>query len=248
MKTIAVIAVVAFVFAAYYAGSFFSPRAVIVYNTTEGLNYKTGEAGGEGFTATIIVPAVDEDGNGVATMLVVQVEPGSGSTLVNIGKLIFWTDTQDSIRTAKDVAQKYVGVNASAYDITYSIMANASVIEGPSAGGALAVATVAALEGRQPNLSVMMTGTINPDGRIGPIGEQLAKAKAARQIGAQLFLVPSGQSFETKYVQEKSCRNFGASQVCTTENVPHKTNIAEAAGIDVVEVSTIGDAVRYFMG
>ncbi|MBM3303462.1 MAG: hypothetical protein FJY76_00030 [Candidatus Aenigmarchaeota archaeon] len=246
MKTIAAIAVMAFVLLAFFAGGLFSPKTVLVYNSTDSLRYQD-ISGAEGMTATVIVPAVDEEGNGVATLLVVQAKPGSGNTLVNIDRLIFWADTQDSIRTAKSVAQKYTGVNASAYDIIYSIRANASVVEGPSAGGALAVVTIAALEGKQPNQSVMVTGTINPDGSIGPIGEALAKARAAKQIGAQLFLVPLGQSVEVKYESQKTCRMFGASEVCRVETVPRRTNIAEAAGIDIIEVSTIGDAVRYFM-
>lgn len=248
MKTIATLAVVAFVLLAYYAGGFFGSKTVLFYNDTGSVKYVPYADGKAGSSATVIVPAVDQDGNGVATMLVVQSVPGSGKALVNIDKLIFWADTQDSIRTARDVAQQYLNANTSAYDLIYTIKANASVIEGPSAGAALAVATLAALEGWHPNQSVMITGTINPEGRIGPVGEALAKARAAKQIGAVLFLVPPGQSTETKYQPQKTCRMFGASEVCRIENVPHRINIAEDAGIDVVEVSTIGDAVRYFKG
>ena len=248
MKTLAAIAVVAFVLVAYYAGGLFGSRTVLVYNSTGTVAYEPYRENMTGGSASVIVPAVDQDGNGVPTVLLVQLVPGTGKILVNIDRLIFWADTQDSIRTAKEVAQLYLNMDETRYDIIYTIKANASVIEGPSAGGALTIATIAALQGRQPNRSVMMTGTITPDGRIGPIGEALAKARAAKQIGAQLFVVPRGQSIETRYDAEKKCSQFGATEVCRVENVPHQINIEEEAGIDVVEASTIGDAVAYFLG
>lgn len=248
MKVVASLAVMAFVLAAYYAGGFFGSKTAVIYmNSTDVLSYAQ-DGVYSGRTARVIVPAVDQDGVGVQTLLVVSIVPGSGRTLVDIDRLIFWADTQDSIRTARDVAQRHLNVNASPYDIIYTIRANASVIEGPSAGAALTVATISALGGRQPNMSVMMTGTITPDGRIGPIGDVIAKANAARQIGAVLFLVPRGQSVETRYVQENRCSRFGASEVCRMENVARRVDVASESGISVAEVTTIGDAVRYFLG
>ena len=67
-------------------------------------------------------------------------------------------------------------MDLSEYDLVYTIKANATVIEGASAGAALAVATVAALTGKELNSSVMMTGTINHDGTIGPVGGIFEKA------------------------------------------------------------------------
>ena len=39
-----------------------------------------------------------------------------------------------------------------------------------------------------------MTGTINPDGGIGPVGGIPHKLDAAAQQGASLFIVPEGQT------------------------------------------------------
>ncbi len=97
---------------------------------------------------TIRVPAVDKNGNGVIATLSVDAKPGIGRTLVDINQILFWADTQDSIRTAKTVAQNVTGIDLSKYDIIYSIQANASVIEGPSAGAAMAIATILELENR----------------------------------------------------------------------------------------------------
>ena len=95
---------------------------------------------------TLQVPAVSADGEGIIVDINVELKPGSGKTLVNIDQILFWTDTQDSIRVAKAVAQNVTGVDMSQYDVIYSIGAQAEAIEGPSAGAAMAIATSLLLE------------------------------------------------------------------------------------------------------
>ena len=41
-----------------------------------------------------------------------------------------------------------------------------------------------------------MTGTINPDGSIGPVGGIFEKAEAAYTGSAKYFLIPKGQSID----------------------------------------------------
>ncbi len=195
----------------------------------------------------LYVPAVDSNGNGVSTELSVQLVPGTGKSLVNIDKILFWADTQSSIRTAVSVAENVMGINISSVDLIYSIKANASVIEGPSAGAALAVATAAVLTGREVNTSVMITGEIGADGSIRPIGEVVAKAKAAKSIGAQLFLVPLGQSKEITYQRKETCKKVGLTDICQIEDIPHTVMVEDEAGIKVVEVGNINDALEYFL-
>ena len=198
-------------------------------------------------SAQIIVPAVDQNGMGVATQLKVEVEPGRGKVLTNIENLLFWVDTQNSIRTALSVAKDYLQKDISNQNIIYTIKANASVIEGPSAGAALTVATIAALSRRELNKSIMITGTINHDGTIGPIGGALSKAQAAKSIGAELFLVPITQSIETSYETQRHCEPIGWGEYCTIETVPKRVDIQSTAGIRVAEVENIDEAVAYFL-
>ncbi|MCX6820702.1 MAG: hypothetical protein NT016_02030 [Candidatus Aenigmarchaeota archaeon] len=198
--------------------------------------------------AVILMPAVDNDGNGVVTSLKVESAEGEGRTLVNINQLIFWTDTQYSIQTAKDVAQNYTGYDLSNADIIYTINASATVIEGPSAGAALTVATVAALRNTTIRPDVMITGTVNPDGTIGQVGGVLEKAQAAKAAGATLFLVPDGQAMDSHYNQQRKCRKIGPMTYCTTDYLPVTVDIAAQAGITVKEVSNISEALKYFLG
>ncbi len=196
--------------------------------------------------ASIIIPAVDEEGNGLTTVLTVQIIPGEGRVLANIDRLLFWIDTQNSIRTSSKVASNLTGKNLSQYDIIYTIVTDATSVEGPSAGTALTIATIAALEGKTIDERVSITGAINHDGTIGPVGEILSKARAAKEAGARLLLVPLHQSQEITYETRKYCEQIGPAQICTTEKVPQKINITEETGIDVIEVASIQEALQYF--
>lgn len=192
------------------------------------------------------LPAVDANGTGVATELAVEARKGSGKTLVDIESLLFWADTQQSIRMARYVAGNISGVDVDNYDLTYSVKANASVIGGPSAGAALALATIFALKGEKPREDAMITGTINHDGSIGPVSGILEKAEASKGAGAEIFLVPLLQSSEVSYETINHCQKFGYNEVCTSETKPKKVNVAEQAGIEVVEIASVQDALKYF--
>lgn len=196
--------------------------------------------------AIAYLPAVDNEGNGVITLLVVEAVPGSGRTLVDIDNLLFWGDTQHSIRIAKKVASNVTGIDINNYDLVYNIYANASVIGGESAGAALALATIAALQNKSLREDVIITGTINHDGTIGPVQGILPKAKAAKENNASLFLVPLLQSREITYETREHCEKFGPTEFCTTEQIPKKVNISEEAGIEVKEIGKITEAMNYF--
>lgn len=195
----------------------------------------------------MIIPAVDDSGNGVTPLLKVQAMPGSGKVLIDVNNLFFFVDTQNSIRTAREVAQNVTGIDLSKIDLVYSVDANVSAVEGPSAGAALTIATIAVAEGKAPNPNVVITGTINPDGTIGPIGGVLEKAQAAKGAGATLLLVPRGQGTSTSYQPQQNCRTFGSIIYCTNEYKGTTTDISSAAGITVKEVGTINDALSYFL-
>ncbi len=192
------------------------------------------------------LPAVDLEGNGVITILKVEAMKGSGRTLVDIENLLFWADTQHSIRMARFVAENTSGIGVEGYDLIYNIEANASVIGGPSAGAAITIATIFALQGKQPRKDVMITGQINHDGTIGPVSAVLEKARASKEAGATLFLVPLLQSRDVIYETKKHCQKFGFTEICQTEIVPKKIVVSEEVSIEVVEVASIEEALQYF--
>jgi uncharacterized protein len=198
------------------------------------------------FFSKINLLAVDQDGNGVATPLIVEAMPGDGKILTDIEKLLFWTDTQQSIQTARDVALNAANIDMSDYDIIYTISSDATVIGGPSAGAALTIATVAALENKTLKDDIVITGTIEPNGSIGEVGGVLEKAKAAKNVGAKIFLVPEGQSQETYLRPQENCTRRAGFIFCETTYNRVTVNIGDDVGISVIEVGNVDDALKYF--
>jgi len=199
------------------------------------------------FSVQILVPAVDSSGEGVVTKLIVYVLPGSGKTLVDINQLLFWVDTQQSIQTAKSVAQKLTGIDLSNFDIVYSIEdINASIIGGPSAGAALTIATIAAIQGKKIKNDISITGTINPDGTIGPVGGIIPKANALKNAGIKTFLVPNGQGTQVNYVPQEECEKVGRFTFCRITYKKEIINVGKSIGIDVIEINNIKEALKYF--
>ena len=195
----------------------------------------------------MFVPAVDDNGNGTALELSVQARPGEGRVLTDINNLFFWVDTQNSIRVAERVALNITNADISKIDLIYNVKTNASAIEGPSAGAALTIATIAALENKDVNHDVMITGTINPDGTIGPVGGVDAKAQAAKEIGVKTFLVPAGQSVQKTYKPTQVCETNGFIQYCSTDYTAKIVNITSVSGIEVKEVTNVQEALKYFL-
>lgn len=233
-----------------YLGMFFGSQTVYIsyYNYTLPEYNPFVNLSENGSIVSMMIPAVDENGNGVMTFLSVQAVPGSGKRLVNIDKILFWIDTQNSIRTAGFVAQNITGINISKYDLIYTITANASVLEGPSAGAALGIATIAALEGKSLRKDVVITGTLNHDGTLGPVGGVVEKARAAKSAGIKIILVPLGQGEEVSYRSQRYCEKIGWTEICTIEHIPHKVDIEDEVGIQVIEVKDIEEALNYFFG
>lgn len=64
-------------------------------------------------------------------------------------------------------------------------------IDGPSAGAILTVGVLAALNQHPLDSSVTMTGTISPDGSIGPVGHVGLKLRAAADAGYKTVVLPA---------------------------------------------------------
>ena len=206
----------------------------------------------EGHTVIMHAPAVAKTSTGeltgVATEFVITVAPGSGHVYIETWPLAE-VDMQASARLATQVAGRVLQVDMSKYDVFIQVHADTSIIGGPSAGATMTVGIIAALMGWDVNPKVMMTGMINPDGSIGPVGGILEKASAAHQAGAEVFLIPEGQRIQ--YVQETQKKEIGGIiQIINTKTQP--VDVVEYAkerwGLTVVEVKDIYEAVYYFTG
>jgi uncharacterized protein len=94
-----------------------------------------------------------------------------------------------------------------------------------------------------------MTGMINPDGSIGPIGGIIQKLDAAFAVGAKRFLIPQGQATYTEMVTE-TISNNGWIQTVTKPITRNVQDYAINRGYDVqvIEVSEISQVVENFTG
>lgn len=175
---------------------------------------------------------------------------GRGRILVNTA-VPTGVDFQTSAKTAVSVAQSITGTDLSGRDVIFSISSRGNAtdlqsVDGGSAGAAMTVLLVSELQNKSISRDVLMTGTINPDGTIGPIGGVEQKAEAAGQYGAKIFLVPQGQSLYPAETCSENQQGPIVYRTCQSEMKP-LTGITESKyGMKVEEVSNIRAALSYF--
>ena len=121
------------------------------------------------------------------------------------------------------------------------------VVDGPSAGASITVLLASIMMGKAINASIMMTGTVEPDGTVGKVGGIVEKAVAAAEAGAKLFIVPKGQTTTTIYVEHQ--RRFGPFIFITRE--PVTVNVQEylesrGYSVKILEVSNVSEALNYY--
>src|SRR3989344_785417 len=151
-------------------------------------------------TASIKVPAVSSEGKGVLTEVEVEIIPGKGRILLNT-EPFGGVQLQNSERVAATVAQNFTDKNLSDKDMIITFKAEAFVVDGPSAGGAITIAVISAIENELIRNDTSMSGTIQPDGSIGPVSSIFDKAKAAHEQGFKVFLIPKGQELQAFTVE-----------------------------------------------
>ncbi|MEM2793546.1 MAG: S16 family serine protease, partial [Candidatus Methanomethylicia archaeon] len=201
------------------------------------------------------VPAVSQTSNGLIGVLsrlnVVVAYPGSGRVYFSATPLTE-LDTQATARIAALVSSSVLGDEYLRYDFFVSLESESLIIGGPSAGAAIAAAMMVAMlniKGQEVTVrsNVTLTGMINPDGTIGPVGGLYAKMKAAAEKGYKVFIVPYGQSID--YVEKTIVEQRGPLRIIRT--VKEKVDLVgegEKLGVKVVEALTIYDVFKYLTG
>lgn len=183
---------------------------------------------------------------GAVINITVVVTPGNGEVFVSTSPYTE-IDMQGSAQLAALTACDLLGIDYMKYDFFYTIHANAPIVGGPSAGGVMCIATVAALKNLSIRRDVFMTGMIYPDGFIGPVGGIPYKLEAAASHGAKYFLIPAGQRIV--YVRETKIVKNGPFIFESTVTKPvDVVKLGEKLGVKVVEVETVNQALEYYTG
>ncbi len=162
--------------------------------------------------------------------LYLEIKDGSGRVFLETFPLTR-TDTQMSTRFAKAIACNIIEKECDDLDFFYTITADSAIIAGPSAGASIAVLTVALLENLELNDDYAITGTINSGGLIGPVGGLKAKVEAAKKSGLKKVLIPAGELI-----------------VKVDNTTTDLKNLSKELDIEIVEVSTLSEAIKEFTG
>ncbi len=146
------------------------------------------------------VPAVITNGGGEMVWAAVEVSNGTGLIYTSTSPLV-GTETQQSERAAVGVAMGVLGRDASKYDAFLTMnVSNTNEVDGPSAGAAMTLLTIAALNGSRVRSDMTITGTIEDDGSIGPVGGIVEKVEAASGTGLRVALVPRESDVSDKII------------------------------------------------
>jgi len=166
---------------------------------------------------------------GVIMVAEIELRIGEGRSLISTQPRV-GIDLQTSLETAILVAENTLRLSLENIDIILTIKSEEEIdiVDGPSAGAAITVALMAAIQNQTINPNIYITGTINSDGTIGPVSVLLEKALAAAENGAEEFLVPQGQSIVKEISIEEYLRQQGYNTV-------------------VIEVFTIHQAYQRFI-
>lgn len=203
---------------------------------------------GEWINVAGVVVTDTEDYEGIIMRIYARFIEGSGNILIATTPKI-GIDLQTSAETAFKVAQKASNFNASSLDCILTVAANRSidVADGPSAGAAITILLYSMFLDLTIRKDIVITGTIQKDGRIGKVGGMVEKATAAAEMGATRFLVPEGQTTTVIYVRKIT--RIGFLEII--EYVPQSINVQEyleeqGYNIEVIEVSDIYEAIEYY--
>ncbi|NOR84806.1 hypothetical protein GQ473_01700 [archaeon] len=179
--------------------------------------------------------------------IIVEIVDGSSATLVDINPFVE-TDIQESATTAAEYAKTHSNRNLENKSIIYrfEVNRNTILVGGPSAGTAMAVATIAAIEDKQLKSDALVTGAITADGLIHPVGSIFEKVKGAGKHNISLFLIPSGQKetiiFEKKLVTD----DILGFRIVRIKQIPTKIDVITYAkenyNMTIKEISAIDEA------
>ncbi len=200
-------------------------------------------------TKSIYAVAVTSNGGGALVTILGRLTPGYGRVFVSVEPKME-LDTQESAETAVYVAQRIAGVPLGFRDILFEIKAPSAIVEGPSAGAAMTILAYSLLTGKEPSKDVVITGAINPDGTIGPVGGLIQKLKACAENHIKIFLIPKGERYY-EYLQpyKQTYEPFPGVYVVRTGYIRKRVDLValgQKLGVKVIEVGRIEEALPYF--
>jgi len=184
----------------------------------------------QGHMKLLAITEKDSDYKGSIADLYLEIKPGTGRIFLETFPLTKF-DTQISTRFAKEIACSYENIDCGKYDFFYTINADSPIIAGASAGSSIAILTISLLKDLNLKEDVAITGTINSGGLIGPVGGLKEKIEAGKKSGINTVLIPRGGRILKEDNKTSDIKNF-----------------SKKIDVNIVEVSTLEDAIEEFTG
>ncbi|MFN3909787.1 MAG: S16 family serine protease [Candidatus Anstonellaceae archaeon] len=143
------------------------------------------------------VPAVVKPEQSQIVKIKLSLLEGEGKIYTSIEPVV-GLSTQQSIKKAVKYAFFISSKNSNDCDVVIDFVGleNSSLVDGPSASLAIALATVAGLENHSYPQNAIITGEIFENGVVGPVGGILDKLQAAFKNNRSLFITPRLQFYE----------------------------------------------------
>jgi len=186
----------------------------------------------------------DGEVGGIADLFL-EIKPGSGRVFLETFPLTR-IDTQISTRFAKEISCDIADVDCGRFDFFYTITADSPIIAGPSAGAAISILTFSLIKDIDFDENIVITGTINSGGLIGPVGGLKAKIEAADKAGLKKVLIPIGGSIDGENksfeLNESLRKNESVNESFDLDELRKKHEI------EIIEVLTLDEAIFEFTG
>lgn len=135
-----------------------------------------------------------KDGDGGASTVRITVGPNE-DRVAEVGVREQWIGgTGGQMKSSVWVAAFMASMALGRELVDYSFSASTTgFVDGPSAGALFTAAMMAAITGATVNPRATMTGTVNPDGSVGPVGGIPDKFRGALKLGYKVLGYPVGQ-------------------------------------------------------
>ncbi len=154
-------------------------------------------------------------------------EPGKGVLRINdtAGSM-----TKDSLFNAAAVVRKTTGEDLANWDVHVNVVGGGR-IDGPSAGVAIYLAMISAIQGRSIRQDVAVTGEVSIRGKVKAIGGVYEKIYGARQAGMKRVILPEEN-------RKDAPQDVPGIEVCYVSTIDEAMDLVFADGPETVRTAS----------
>ncbi|MFQ3319025.1 MAG: putative S18 family serine protease [Natronomonas sp.] len=156
------------------------------------------------------LPATDGNGNGIVVRFTVAVTPGAGDIYVGLDNVEVRHDIQLAIREATELAGDMSDSSLDGRDVLVSFTPpgdDRMALRGKSWEAGLTAGLISILSDQSLTTNTLVTGLVGTEGTLLPVGNIDAKARGAREFGADQLFVPPDQSISVPGIRVEGVEN-----------------------------------------